>query len=179
MSMRTLAITACILAGMTAAHAQPPASGPAAPAVSAVSAPSAAATPQKECTMSARTHTVDSRYGFRETITRLEQAIQAKGMKVFARIDHQAAAQEAGLQMQPATVLIFGAPKAGTPLMVKDPALALQLPLRVLVTEVGDKAQVVFNDTRALIEGSRIAWPDVENSLARAEGLIRQVVTGE
>ena len=96
---------------------------------------------------------------------------------VFTAIDHQAAARKHGLQMQLATVLIFGAPKAGTPLMVKDPAFALQLPLRVLVTEVNGQVQVVFNDTRALISGSHINYADVENTLANAEKLIRATVS--
>ena len=52
--------------------------------------------------------TIDSRYDFAATITAIETAIQAKGMTLFARIDHQAAAKEAGLEMQPATVLIYG-----------------------------------------------------------------------
>ena len=65
--------------------------------------------------------TIDSRYDFAATVTALETAIQEKGMTLFARIDHQAAAKEAGLDMQPATVLIYGSPKAGTPLMQNDP----------------------------------------------------------
>ena len=79
--------------------------------------------------------------------------------------------------MQPAKVIIFGTPKAGTPLMIKDPELALQLPLRVLVTEVGGKVQVVFNDTRTVIQGTKIEYSDVENNLANAEKLIRATVT--
>ena len=98
-------------------------------------------------------------------------------MTVFAVIDHQAAARQSGLNMQPAKVIIFGTPKAGTPLMVKDPAFALQLPLRVLVTENGGQVQVVFNDTRALISGSNIGYAEVENTLAGAEKLIRQTVS--
>ena len=61
--------------------------------------------------------------------------------------------------------------------MVKDPAFALQLPLRVLVTEVNGQVQVVFNDTRALISGSHINYVDVENTLANAEKLIRATVS--
>ena len=124
-----------------------------------------------------KTYTVASRYAFADTVARLQDAVRAKGMKVFTLIDHQAAAKEAGLQMQPATVLIFGAPKAGTPLMRKDPAFALQLPMRVLVTEVDGKVQVVYNDTRALIGGSKIEFADVANTLANAETLIRATVT--
>ncbi|MDO4695047.1 MAG: DUF302 domain-containing protein [Eikenella sp.] len=122
-------------------------------------------------------HTVGSRYGFDDTVSRLQNAFQIKGMTVFAVIDHQAAARENGLEMQPAKVIVFGTPKAGTPLMVKDPAFALQLPLRVLVTENGGRVEVVYNDTRNLIRGSRIAYGEVENSLANAEKLIRAVVS--
>ena len=123
------------------------------------------------------THTVVSRYSFNDTVSRLENAITSRGMTVFAVIDHQAAARQSGLNMQLAKVIIFGTPKAGTPLMVKDPAFALQLPLRVLVTENGGQVQVVFNDTRALISGSNIGYAEVENTLAGAEKLIRQTVS--
>lgn len=124
----------------------------------------------------APTHTVESRYSFAQTVQRLHAAITERGMTVFAVIDHQAAAQKDGLSMQPATVIVFGTPKAGTPLMQKDPAFALQLPLRVLVTETDGAVQVVFNDTRALVSGSKIEFAEVENTLANAEKLIRKTV---
>ncbi|WP_264755563.1 DUF302 domain-containing protein [Psychrobacter sp. FDAARGOS_221] len=98
-------------------------------------------------------------------------------MTLFAEIDHTQAAHDVGLQMQPATVLIFGHPKAGTPLMKKDPTFALQLPLKILITEVDNKVLVSFNDTRELIRGSNIQYIDVENSLAAAEKLISNTVT--
>ena len=79
--------------------------------------------------------------------------------------------------MQPAIVLIFGNPKAGTPLMVKDPAFALQLPLKVLITETDGKVQVSYVPAQHLILGSKIAPADVENTLAKAEGLIRATVS--
>lgn len=123
------------------------------------------------------THTVVSKYNFNDTVNRLEQTIKQKGMTLFTVIDHQAAARQNGLTMQPAKVIIFGAPKAGTPLMVKDPEFALRLPLRVLVTETEGKVKVVFNDTRALIKGSRIEFAEVENTLANAEKLIRKTVS--
>lgn len=124
-----------------------------------------------------KTHALTSQYAFDETVSRLERAITSKGMTVFAVIDHQAAALQNGLAMQPAKVIIFGTPKAGTPLMVKDPAFALQLPLRVLVTQTQDKVQVVYNDTHALIAGSHIDYVDVQNSLANAEKLIIKTVS--
>lgn len=69
------------------------------------------------------------------TVEQLSEAFTSKGMKIFAVIDHQEAAKDAGLEMQAAKVIIYGAPKAGTPYMIKDPHFALQLPLKVLVTQ--------------------------------------------
>jgi uncharacterized protein (DUF302 family) len=75
---------------------------------------------------------------FTQTLDRLVAAIEAAGMRIFARIDHAAAAAGVGLSMPPTTVLIYGHPKGGTPLMMASPAAALDLPLRVLVREDAD-----------------------------------------
>ena len=120
--------------------------------------------------------TIDSRYDFAATVTGQETAIQEKGMTLFARIDHQAAAKEAGLDMQPATVLIYGSPKAGTPLMQNDPTLALQLPLKVLITENDGKVQVLLNSAEQVVARSNTPYSAVENTLANAEKLIRATV---
>ena len=120
--------------------------------------------------------TIDSRYDFAATVTALETAIQEKGMTLFARIDHQAAAKEAGLDMQPATVLIYGSPKAGTPLMQNAPTLALQLPLKVLITENDGKVQVLLNSAEQVVARSNTPYSAVENTLANAEKLIRATV---
>jgi uncharacterized protein (DUF302 family) len=77
-------------------------------------------------------HSVD------ETIHRLEEIARSKGLAVFARIDHAAGAREAGLEMQDEQVLIFGSPRAGTPLMIARPLVGLDLPLRVLVWRASD-----------------------------------------
>jgi uncharacterized protein (DUF302 family) len=80
--------------------------------------------------------TKPSRYSADETIARFEAAVKAKsaaGFKVFTRIDHAAAAEEAGLKMRPRTVIVFGNPKAGTPVMVKTPSLAIDVPPKALV----------------------------------------------
>ena len=96
---------------------------------------------------------------------------------MLAVIDRPAPTRQNGKAMQPAKVIVFGTPKAGTPLMQKDPAFALQLPLRVLVTDADGAVHVVFNDTRALVSGSKIEFAEVENTLANAEKLIRKPVT--
>lgn len=64
---------------------------------------------------------------------RLESAFAAHGVQVFARIDHSGEAAKAGLQMRATKLIIFGSPKAGTPLMVAAPSLAIDLPLKALV----------------------------------------------
>lgn len=79
--------------------------------------------------------TVQSRHGVAATLDRFEAAVREKGWVVFTRIDHAAAAREAGLPLRPRTVVIFGNPRAGTPAMAAHPTLALDLPMRVLVWE--------------------------------------------
>jgi uncharacterized protein (DUF302 family) len=70
-----------------------------------------------------------------ETVERLKALLAQKGIQVFAHIDHAAAAEQAGLPLRPTQVLIFGNPKAGTPLMQSQQTIGLDLPLRVLVWE--------------------------------------------
>lgn len=121
--------------------------------------------------------TIKSKYNFAQTVEKLSQNIQSKGMTIFAKIDHQDAGKKAGLTMQPATVIIFGNPKAGTPLMVQEPTFALQLPLKVLVTEVNGEVVVSFNNTKAMITDTTINYTQVENTLVNAEKLIVKTVT--
>lgn len=73
-----------------------------------------------------------------ETVDRLELLLKAKGIKIFARIDQMAEAGAAGLIMRPTVLLIFGDPKAGTPLMNRHPSIAIDLPLKALVREAAD-----------------------------------------
>jgi uncharacterized protein (DUF302 family) len=79
-----------------------------------------------------------SPYSVTETIDRLEAVLQAKGITIFARIDQQAEAEKVGLSLSPTQLLLFGNPKAGTPLMVAEPTIALDLPLKVLLWEAAD-----------------------------------------
>jgi uncharacterized protein (DUF302 family) len=96
--------------------------------------------------------TIQSKFGPSETMDRLEAQLKAKGLKVFARIDHAAAAADVGLELRPTELLIFGNPKAGTPLMQEGQTLGIDLPLKVLVW--ADEADVVwlsYNEPRWLI----------------------------
>ena len=86
------------------------------------------------------------------TIDRLESAIKSKGMKIFTRIDHAAAAAEAGLSMPPATVVVFCNPAGGTPNFLRVPTLAIDLPLKALVwQDQGGKVFVTYNNGPYLI----------------------------
>jgi uncharacterized protein (DUF302 family) len=76
-----------------------------------------------------------SPYSVPETLRRLESLLQARGLAIFARIDHSGEAEKAGSKMRPTQLLIFGSPKQGTPLMVASPTLAIDLPLKALAWE--------------------------------------------
>jgi uncharacterized protein (DUF302 family) len=82
--------------------------------------------------------TVRSGFAAKETMDRLEAAVKAKGMTVFARVDHAAGAAEVGLPLRPTELLIFGNAKAGTPLMQLDQTVGIDLPLKALVFEGPD-----------------------------------------
>jgi len=91
--------------------------------------------------------TITSRHSVDETVQRLEAALQAKGVKMFGLIDHSAEAEKAGMSMRPTRLLIFGNPKAGTPLMLAAPSIAIDLPLKILVWEDPEASvRVSYND---------------------------------
>jgi uncharacterized protein (DUF302 family) len=88
--------------------------------------------------------------GYAETVGRLVEAIERRGLTVFARIDHALAAREAGLELADEEVVLFGNPRAGTPLMQSDPRIGLELPLRMLVWADGANAMLGYGDPREL-----------------------------
>ena len=117
-----------------------------------------------------------SAHAFAPTVQRISSALQEAGMTIFAEIDHRAAAEQAGLQMQPATVLIYGNPKGGTPLMQAHPDLALDLPMRVLVREtVPGRAELRWHPTAAIEHGQYLPAGTLDG-LAPLDALIRQTV---
>jgi uncharacterized protein (DUF302 family) len=93
--------------------------------------------------------TITSRFGPKQTADRLDAAVKAKGMTVFARIDHGAGAAQVGLPLRPTELLIFGHPKGGTLLMQANQTAGIDLPLKALVWEDDDgKTKVSYNDPR-------------------------------
>ncbi|WP_085453368.1 DUF302 domain-containing protein [Escherichia coli] len=79
-----------------------------------------------------------SAFDYQQTRERLHKAISENGLVLFGEFDHAKAAHDAGLSMPPTTVLVFGNPRAGTPLMLAHPELALDLPFRVLISQLPD-----------------------------------------
>jgi uncharacterized protein (DUF302 family) len=96
--------------------------------------------------------TVPSAHGVNESIDRLEADVTSKGITVFARIDHAAGARTVGLALRPTELLIFGHPKAGTPLMQTHQTIGIDLPLKVLAWE--DAAGKVW-----LSYDEPVGWP--------------------
>jgi uncharacterized protein (DUF302 family) len=81
-----------------------------------------------------------SQHSVDETVMRLENLLEAKGVKLFALIDHSGEAEKAGMKMPPTKLLIFGNPAAGTPVMLAAPSIAIDLPLKILVSEDSEGA---------------------------------------
>jgi uncharacterized protein (DUF302 family) len=69
------------------------------------------------------------------TVEKLKAILKAKGVTLFALIDHSGEAEKVGIAMRPTKLLIFGSPKAGTPLMLASPSIAIDLPLKILIRE--------------------------------------------
>jgi len=90
-------------------------------------------------------HSVD------ETVDRLKTILQFKGVTLFALVDHSGEAEKVGMKMRPTKLLIFGSPKAGTPLMLASPSVAIDLPLKILVWEDSQgKAWISYNSAEYL-----------------------------
>ena len=108
--------------------------------------------------------TIKSSHSAKETMNRLETAVTAKGLTVFARIDHAAGAAAAGLSLRPTEVLIFGNAKGGTPLMQAVQSVAIDLPLKALVwQDAANQTWLSWNDP---------AWLAARHALSGAEAVV-------
>jgi uncharacterized protein (DUF302 family) len=116
---------------------------------------------------------VNSPRGFWETVSHFEGLLAAQGLTLFAKIDFSGDAKKAGLDMLPTQMLIFGNPKGGTPVMVAAPSSALDLPLKVLISEDGQgKVWMSFNAPEYLAERHAIPTGLVKN-IAGIRGLVQ------
>jgi uncharacterized protein (DUF302 family) len=101
--------------------------------------------------------TTPSSFGAKETLDRLIAEVAARGMTVFARVDHAAGAAEVGLPLRPTEVVIFGNARGGTPLMQADQAIGIDLPLKALVFEdEAGRTWLAYNDPHWLGRRHRI-----------------------
>lgn len=110
-------------------------------------------------------HSVD------QTVEKIESLLRAKGVTLFALVDHGGEAEKVGLRMPPTKLLIFGNPKAGTPLMVASPSAAIDLPLKLLIWEDADgKTWVTYNSPKYLLDRHALP-PDLIGNIAVIEAI--------
>jgi uncharacterized protein (DUF302 family) len=94
---------------------------------------------------------IPSNHSVDETVARIKNTLQAKGITLFAFVDHSGEAEKAGLKMSNTKLLIFGNPKGGTPLMLASPSIAIDLPLKILVAEdARGKVSISYNSSEYL-----------------------------
>jgi uncharacterized protein (DUF302 family) len=112
-----------------------------------------------------------SKHSVDETVEKLKATLEAKGVTLFALVDHSGEAQKVGLTMPPTKLLIFGSPKGGTPLMLASPSVAIDLPLKILVAQDKDgTVNVCYNAPEYLQQ--RHGFPqDLLSNIAVVEAL--------
>jgi uncharacterized protein (DUF302 family) len=94
---------------------------------------------------------IPSSHSVDKTVEKLQEILKAKGVMLFALVDHSGEAEKAGMKMPPTKLLIFGSPKAGTPVMLAAPSIAIDLPLKILVWEdTQGKVWVSYNSPEYL-----------------------------
>jgi uncharacterized protein (DUF302 family) len=119
--------------------------------------------------------TKPSAYPATETLERLEAALKERGFIIFTRLDHAAAAESVGIKMPKSTVLVFGNPRLGTPVFIKHPTLAIDLPLKALVWEdASGRVSLSYNSAQYLLVTiyGRHGAPTNPEAMTRIESLL-------
>ena len=111
------------------------------------------------------------KHSVEKTVQKLEELLQAKGVHLFALVDHSGEAEKVGLTMKPTKLLIFGSPKAGTPLMLAAPHIAIDLPLKILVWEDADGKTWVSYNSLAYLQARHGLQPELLQNIAVVESL--------
>lgn len=94
---------------------------------------------------------VPSKQSVDQTVAKLKTILESKGVTIFALIDHSGEAEKVGMKMKPTKLMIFGNPKAGTPLMLASPSIAIDLPLKILIWEdAAGKVWLSYNSSEYL-----------------------------
>jgi len=114
---------------------------------------------------------IPSNHSVDETVAKLKAILQAKGVALFALIDHSGEAEKAGMKMPPTKLVIFGNPKAGTPLMLAAPSAAIDLPLKILIwQDHAGKVWVSYNSP-AYLQGRHGFPAELIKNVAAVEAL--------
>jgi uncharacterized protein (DUF302 family) len=114
---------------------------------------------------------IPSRHSVDETVSRLKSILEAKGVTLFALIDHSGEAEKVGMKMPTTKLLIFGSPRAGTPVMLAAPSAAIDLPLKILVWEDGSRKVWISWNSPAYLQ-QRHGFPqELMQNIAAAEQL--------
>ncbi len=112
-----------------------------------------------------------SNHSVEQTVEKLKSILQSKGITLFALVDHSGEAEKVGMKMRPTKLLIFGSPKAGTPLMLAAPSSAIDLPLKILIWEDGQgKVWTSYNSPDYLMERHGLS-KDLLQNIAAVETL--------
>lgn len=111
-----------------------------------------------------------------ETVALLQGALESRGIKIFTVLDHSGEAEKSGMVMRPTQVIVFGSPKAGTPLMVAAPSLAIDLPLKALVAEEDDGSVWVSLNDPAYLQARHGFPQELIGNLAGAGTLIQRAL---
>lgn len=99
----------------------------------------------------------ESGSSYASTVAALIAAIEQRGLTVFGRVDHAGGARAAGLELADEELIVFGSPRAGTPLMRSDPRIGIELPLKLLVWSDGGRTLLGYRDPRELLDGYDVA----------------------
>lgn len=116
-----------------------------------------------------------SHHSVEQTVETLKRILQAKGITLFALVDHGGEAEKVGMKMPPTKLLIFGSPKGGTPLMIASPTVAIDLPLKVLVAEDAKGAVWVSYNAPAYLQQRHALPAELLKSIAVVEALVTQI----
>lgn len=117
--------------------------------------------------------TVPSHHSVDQTVDKLKGILQEKAVKLFAVVDHSGEAKMVGLQMRPTKLLIFGNPKAGTPLMIASPSIAIDLPFKALVWEDADAKVWISYNAPAYLQARHALPKELVPTLAVIEALAK------
>jgi len=117
-----------------------------------------------------------SPYSVDETLQHLETLLEAKGINIFARIDHSGEAAKVGMEMHPTKLLIFGSPKGGTPVMLAAPTSAIDLPLKALVWEDDHGKVWISTNDPAYLQKRHGIPADLVKNLSGPGALIQKAV---